>query len=322
VDVKLGDHTLVITAIKVDNGDGKAPKTVDAIRFLFSTNWLPRHTIQFFHKDSDSSDALAVRWHLWKIVEYVDNSTAAGFDPDSDSVVSDFKFFKASWTKLQSSKLTGDDGTDIHQICTSVVGNSPSVTLCLFLAAGSTNFHGIAHDPNAVKWSLTIANYPYVKTDSRLALKFSFASRMKIKDFDSQDDKDFGKGNDEDAVVAGDDGNGSNKGLASYVKSINVTGTNCAATGSVKRTIIREGEWSLDIDADLPDEPSTEDDTKISFDKIRRVGYFSFITDCQPTSIEWDPQFGVGQTDDGSSAGIAILPSLLLAVIALFAALL
>jgi len=323
ITISLTDHTFVITGIKTQDG-GKAPKTVDAIRFLFSTNWLPRHTVQFFHKDSDSADASAARWHLWKLVEYVESNANPGFSPDEDTVVSQYKFWKASWSKLSDTKTVGDDGTtEVHQICSSInsVEVRPDVTICLNIAAGQTSFHGISQDPNAIKWSLSVSNYPYNTTNSRLALKFSFSSRMKVKDFDATDDKDFSKDPNEGAVVVGDDGSG-NKPLASYTTNINVTGNGCSATGSVLRTIIREGEWSNDTDVDLPSQPSDEPDHSISFDAVRRVGYFSFITDCQPATILWDPQLGVGQSDAATSAGIAVLPSVVFAVIALISLLL
>jgi hypothetical protein len=319
--VVAGFHFFQLTGIKVDDGTGHAPKIVDAVRFTFATDWLPRHVLQFFHRSTDSIDAVAVRHHLWKVIEYEEKGTAgSGYSPDQDTRVSQFKFWNTSWSDMQYTKDIADDGTTVvHQICTGVNGPQPrpDVTICLYLAEGAVTFRGIHHDPNAVKWSLNIANYPYQKNDSLLALKFHYASRMAIVDFGASDNKTWGAGNNEAAVTAGDDGAG-NKGLSSHVVTVNVTGTGCSPTGTVVRTVIREGEWTTDIDADLPQQNSTDPDFTIQFDGVKRVGYYSFITDCQPASVFWDPQLGVGQSGT-SSAGSAVLPSLLFALFALVA---
>jgi hypothetical protein len=87
------DNRLDIIAVRTDL---KKSQKADAIEFVFGTNWLPRFVLRYFHRDSDSADVLAGRWALWKIVEYVDNTTEAGFDPTVDTIVSESRLWTAS----------------------------------------------------------------------------------------------------------------------------------------------------------------------------------------------------------------------------------
>jgi len=96
-----------------DTGD------VDAIRFVWTTNWVPRHLIRHYSKDENSIELFAARWMLWKIVEYQDVDNVPSFDPRTDTRVSHYPLWMKSWTALVYSKKTVN-GAEYHSLCTSL----------------------------------------------------------------------------------------------------------------------------------------------------------------------------------------------------------
>jgi hypothetical protein len=281
---------------------------------VFDTDWVPRHLVEYFKHSTDANDLLAGRWLYWKLIEYQETGTNTGFDPDNDQMVSHYKLYNCSWSIFQVSEFTNTDGTIVHSVCSSLNGPQPrpDMTLCVDLSQGSTTVRGIREDPNALKWNVTIANYPYLQTNTFLALKFSFSTRMIVHDFNATDASQFSLDQNENASVLCDDGNG-NKIIAGYVKTVNTTGAGCSPSAPVVRSIIMQGEWASDVDLDFP----SGDPDDVVFLATKMVGYFSYISDCQPTSISWDPQIGAG-LDPDSAAGV-VFPSLMLALIALAA---
>jgi hypothetical protein len=319
LEVVLLPHDLEIIAARIDDGNGHV-QVADAIRFVFGTDWVPRHLLQYFHKENDTADAMAGRWILWKIVEYRENGTQPGYDPDGDTLVSDYKLWLTDWSSMLTgySTITNTDGTVIHQVCTSLQGPiqpAPTVQLCVQLANAETVYHGIQQDPNAVKWSILISNYPYKANDTLLALKFSLSTRQAVADFNSQQASQFQQNSDENAMVLGQDTNG-NMVVGGFVTTVNVTGTGCAPTAPIVRSIIRTGQWSGDVDIDFP---AASDPDNIAFDGVLRIGYFSFLTNCQPQSVLHDPQLGAAVTPASSSTGGIVVPSVMFALFALLA---
>jgi hypothetical protein len=55
--------------------------------FFFTTNWVPRFVLRFFHSNDDNVDLFAARWLLLKVFEFSNNDEVAGFDPASDAIV-------------------------------------------------------------------------------------------------------------------------------------------------------------------------------------------------------------------------------------------
>jgi len=167
-------------------------------------------------------------------------------------------------------------------------------------------------DPNAIKWSIAISNYPYVGNNTRLALKANFDSKDIVKDLSESDGgtgaTEIDSSNEAALEVAKEDTGA--RGIASWSTGITVTGTGCSDAGTITRSVVFEGDVSQDRDQ-LP----VGDTDGLSFNTAHRIVYFSFITDCQPASVEWDPEFGVAIDQNGVSG---LLPSvLLLAVVVL-----
>jgi hypothetical protein len=295
------DHVFEVIAGQknTDTGD------VDAIKFTWTTNWVPRHVIRHYMRDENSIELFVARWLLWKIVEYQETDNAAGFDPRTDTKVSQYLLWLRNWTPLTYAKRTVE-GSEYHSLCTSLNATQPrpDVTICVSIADRRIRVNRT--DPNAVKWSIAISNYPYRGNDTRLALKVNFDSKDIVKDLSESDGgtgaTEIDSSNEAALEVAKEDSGA--RGIASWQTGITVTGNNCSPTGSITRSVIFEGDVQRDLDT-FP----VGDTDGLSFSTTHRVVYFSFITDCQPESIDWDPEFGVAVDQNGVSG---LLPSVLL----------
>jgi len=313
-----GPHRFEILAARKVSGTTHGP-TVDAVDFVFDTNWVPHYLLRYFFKSSDSTDLVAARWVLWKLVEYTDTDGDLVFTPGVDTLNSDWKLWQHAWTVMSDTQITNPDGTTAHEICTSSVVSSPSVQLCLTIADGSTTVHALHTNPNALKWNITISNYPYTGNSSRLAMKAAFGTRQKATEFDSSDNSTFQTAANERGVILSDVINGA-QAIAGYVAEVSVTGAGCAATATINSTLIKQGQWTGDIDVNFPSGNDTEAAT-IQLSLTDQIAYYSFVTNCfNPTSIEWDPEVGV-MTPASSGAGVSI-PSMIAVVLLALAALL
>jgi len=281
-----------------DSGD------VDGIRFIWTSNWVPRHVVHHYSKDENSAEFFAARWMLWKLVEYSEDDGTDGFNPATDTKVSQYYLWNREWTRLSYSQTT-IDGAEYHSLCTSLNDTQPrpSITICVNIA--DRRVQRLRTDPNALKWSWEVSSYPYAGNNTRLALKVAFDSNYVVKDLS---ESDGGTGatdidsSSESALTVAEEENG-NRGIASWSTSIDVTG--CTSnTGSIVRSVVYEKDVNIDLDT----LPGLGDTDGLSISRDKRIVYFSFITSCQAQSISWDPEFGVEVTSGVS----AVLPSLFL----------
>jgi len=309
----INPNTFEVRAVKKEIGT----RNLDAVQFLFSTNTVPRFVLRYFTKDADSSEFLMNRWSLWKVFEYSETDGEAGFNPEVESFGSSYILFNRNWDRMDYHKETVD-GVIVHYVCTdldSIVQPAPDVRLCAHVAEQETEANRSRIHPNSLKWSVTLANYPYTNiTNPRLGLKVSFDSRDVVRDL-SETDADLEDVTDEAALdLNSDQGDaGTPRSVASWTTTVAVTGTGCSASADVVRTVLLEAQRTNDRDT-YP--PSNFD--SVSADFKLRVSYFSFDTDCTPDSITWDPELGVALDD--SSAG-SLSAGFLLVVMALLASL-
>jgi hypothetical protein len=297
------DHTFEVVAGRKNTDT----QDIDAIRFLFSTVWTPRHVINHFSRDEDSAELFSARWLLWKLVEYQNVDSAPEYDPRTDNKVSDYHLWGRSWSTLAYTQTT-IDGAEYHALCTELNDTQPrpDVKICINIA--DRRVLAKRADPNAIKFSLEIGNYPYQTANTRLALKVSFNSKNIVRDLAESGDGEARTEIDKSAesaleVATEDDGS---RGIASWNRDIDVTGTGCSPTGSITRSVVFEGQVQREIDT-LP-----IGDPDLFVDRVHRIVYFSFITDCQPETILWDPEFGVAVEENGVS--IAVPSFFLLAI--------
>jgi hypothetical protein len=264
-------------------------KDIDAVRFFFTTNWIPRHVLGYYSRDEESAELFNARWMLWKLVEYTEQNNEPGFQPGGDTYVGQYFLWLRLWSDMAYSKTT-IDGAEYHSLCTNVI-DTVGVTICLNLA--DRRIKHLRADPNALKWSLNVTNYPYQTTNSRLALKVSFDSRRVVRDLsDDTDGQEAIESSEEAALDVNDDSAGA-RGVASWVTEIDVQGQGCSPKGSVVRSVVYEGEVQGDVDLTVNYPNNSTDTDNVELSAVTRVVYFSFITDCQPHSILWDPEFGV-----------------------------
>jgi len=310
-----GAHHFELLAVRRTHATKSKGPTIDAVDFVFDTNWVPHYLLRYFFRNTDASDLVAARWVLWKLVEYNDTDGDLAYTPGVDGLVSDYKLWQHAWTVMSDTQTTTADGGAAHQICTSNTDASPSIQLCIIVADSDTTVHGVHSNPNALKWNITISNYPYRGSSSRLALKASFGTRDRAREFDTSDNSTFQTQANERGVVLSTVSNGA-QAIAGYVTTVNVTGTGCSASAPIVATLIREGQWSGDVDVTFP----SGNDTESALYKLSltdQISYYSFVTDCtNPSSIEWDPEMGVMTPTSGVAASIPSLIAICLLAIA------
>jgi hypothetical protein len=115
------------------------------------------------------------------------------------------------------------NGAVLHHVCSTsswLTGSHPTVTVCVEITDQRAVANRTSFDPNAIKWSLTIDNYPYSVPNSNLALKVSFDSRATIKEFDATDESEYNTTTSENAIDLGGDDSIKAKAIAAYQKNI------------------------------------------------------------------------------------------------------
>jgi len=162
--------------------------------------------------------------------------------------------------------------------------------------------------------SFEINNFPYRSATSRLALKVHFEAHTRVATWNDSTSLDTNEAA-IDLSDAGDD----HKPVVPWNNYVNVTGTGCAATAPVLRSVIWANESIFDVDH--LSAAAQDLDGTFTIALIERIVYFSFLTDCsEPTTIFWDPDLGI-QYPSGTetSSAITVLPSLLFLIASLLA---
>jgi len=294
-------NTFEVRSVRKQVGE----KNVDAIDILFSTAIVPRFVTRYFHKDSDSKELFLNRWALWKIFEYNETDGNPGFDPATEDIASSYHLFNRRFTTMTYHKETDTDGNTLHYVCSDLnpIDQSnpfPDVHLCAHMAEKTTKANRTRIHPNSVKWSVTISNYPYTLTDSRLGVKVSFDAKDRVKDLSETDASEEDDQNEAALDLTADSGDSGSRGIASWVTNVTVAGAGCSTVADVVRSVVFEQQVTKDIDTFPADPDSVSVDIKV------RVSYFSFATDCQPSSITWDPELGVAVEDDDTSSALSL----------------
>jgi len=299
-----------VEALKANGTD------IDAILIKIATNWIPRFVLRYFEKNTDSADLFGARWCLWKIIEYSESGNAEGYQPGNDTIVSYLQLWGQTWNALNYNHQTETDGSTVYNICSNLTASTATVTVCVHLTTQATNTTGGHHfDPNSIKWSLDIADYDFLGTDTLLALKVSFDTVDVVKNFTNSSSEGAGVTGEDGAegIVLATDSTGTYSATAQWVTTVDVTGNTCDSTASVIKSAIKTGQWSGDVDP-IPTDPDSD---SLSADIQVQVAYFSFMTTpstCQPTDIFWDPTFGVSSP----SAASSVVPMIILVAFVIF----
>jgi len=307
-------HTYAVLATQREvreNAKGQhIGKVVDAIEFTFSTIGIPHFTLRHFARSSDLVEARAGRHAFRKIVEYVNENSDPGFQPENDTKVQSFYLWLQVWSPLAVATTTSATGATVTSICTHSANNV--VEICAFLADIATeltvNGSVFRLDDQAIHHTLSINNFPFMNTNSQLAIKAHFEAKTRIADYNNTDAQEAAQ----DLSDAGDD----HHPVVAWNTYVNVTGTGCAATAPVQREILRIRD-SIN-DTDIVPAGALQFPDSISFSTIIRITYFSFLTGagCEPTQIFWDPDLGL--VDDSSAAFVVVPSFLFVAFFAIF----
>jgi len=299
-------HTYAVLATQRSvRSNGRVSRIQDAIEFTFSTVGLPHVTLRHFARSSDGVEARAARHAFRKLVEYVNVNSDPGYQPENDTKVQSYYFWNNTWSPLTVSSTTTAGGATVTSICTNTANSV--VVLCVYLTDIATDLTvngSVFHlDDQAIHHTLTINNFPFINTNSQLALKAHFEAKTRVVDWNETDANEAA----EDLSDAGDD----HHPVAAWNTYVNVTGAGCTPTATVEREAIRIVESINDTD-NLP-ASATQFPDHISFSTILRITYFSFLTNagCRPTQIFWDPDLGLVD-DSAAGAGYMIVPSFLL----------
>jgi len=306
-------HTYTILATQQDiatNAKGKnVSKVKDAIEFSFSTVGLPHLTLKHYASATDTVETRAGRHVLRKLLEYVNQDADPGYQPEDDLNVQNYYFWNHTWTPLAVTTQTVG-GATVTSICTNT--ENSVVIICAYLtdiaASLTVNGSAFALDNQAIHHTLTINNFPFRVNNSRLAAKAHFEAKTRVVQYNST-------GLDEAALDLSD-AEDDHHPIAAWSTFINVTGAGCTPTAPVQREIIRTVESSNDVDV-MP-ASALQFPEQISFATIIRITYFSFLTNCQPTQIFWDPDFGLVDDSASTSSSVVVVPSSLLVAFFIF----
>lgn len=236
----------------------------DVVRFFIGTSRIP-HWLVNNHVNAESEPLESNRLSLWKLIEYSEDDGIDGFLPGKDARVSFVKLWTEKWSDFKIAPAKVNEA-NILEICSTTQRKSPQVTLCTYVVDRSTIINGVEASPNTLKWSMQITNYPFFRNNSRLALKVSFDSFSEVEDNETPN-------------------------------SIETQGPNCYSTSQVVRSNVFKGDVQEDLDKDFPQ--AQDSDEKFIF--TNRIVYYSFITDCQPKTLTWNPSFGSVASSDSTS---------------------
>jgi len=288
-----GDHSFDLLAVR----KAVAGKQIvlDAAQFLFDTTLAPAHILRYFARSTDNADLFAMRWMIWKIVEFTDIDGDLTFTPGTDTIVSQYPLWLRSWSVMSNSKTVLPNNSTIYEICTHLNGTAsprPDVEICLIIAENATIFRGIRLDPNSIKWNITISNYPYAGTTSRLAIKASFDTRQVAAEFDAVANTTYKPAPNERGYTCSGNFGGA-QALSGYVSTgVFVEGANCTSSCKVNSTTLHAGEWSADVDTTFP-HASDIIVVKLNLTAHEQIVYHSFQTNCyNPSVVGWDPEVG------------------------------
>jgi len=249
---------------------------------------------------------MLARWTLWKLVEYDDVSGTEGFEPGNDTLVSQHRLWTSPWQAFTYDVIENSDGSKVHYLCGQDAIGTPDVTLCGILTTKQVTVNSTTVVvPNAMKWSLQVANYPWVGTGTRLALKVGFDTADSVATLSGNLNNDDGS-HESFSVSVDPDTSKSREIVASWVNEVDISGTGCPATAPVLRSEVFNGELTADVDVTYP---SSGDTDNLEVNRAVQIVYFSVITDCQPSVISWDPEFGIAGVD-------ALVPSMVAFVFA------
>jgi hypothetical protein len=287
------NHTFEAVAIQINKQD----QFVDAIDFFFSTFWVPRYILKLFIKENGTSYFFN-RWLLWKIIQYKENNSNLGFDPGKDIIVANYTMWNQHWSNLMFSQYV-DNGNKVYSLC-SQTGESSHIgtlSLCIHISNVQTLFKERYIHPNAVKWSINITNINSTAIQgTNVALKVSFDSDYLIRNLEDLDPELLNHIDEEALDLRVENKTNSSflhKPIASWRTVLTILGQGCNGTGSVIRSQIYSSQSIYDFDI-LPN----GDPDNLIFSQGEKIVYYSFIPggiNCIPSSIDWDPEFGISE---------------------------
>jgi hypothetical protein len=298
--------------------------------FLFSTTPVPRFVLRVLNYDInqtansalgiDAAQYLAVRWGIWKVLEY--NSSAgyenSPYDPDDGhhTIVSEHFLWDSpndpveprNWSNLHYGYTvvnTSAGPVDVHEV-SSFLSNRKNgfiLKLTAFFATHAVmwgNAKTTIH-PNEVKWGVDIFNYPYKSNNTRLAVKIGVDTKSAI--LDPPPPQTFVGKSPGTTDPSSDYLDLGHENYHVFAHQVEINGTGCNSTANLNRTVVKIRESVNDTDVSYPLKSFDPDDLQIS--NATRIVYFSVlpVPFCQPFLVSWDPSLLSDQPLNVSSMG-------------------
>jgi hypothetical protein len=311
-----------------------------------SVTIVPRWVLRFFSTSTGTIQAFALRWSLWKIIEYTEVNNLPGFQADIDNITAAYSLIDpllaasrnwSAWSK-NLNNITG-----LHTICAtknpSTVNPTFAVQLCAtFCTKAQAVVRGApgascgkpnrSCRPGGTHWSMRITNFPWSNGTAGIAVKVVFDTRRAIREIKRDGTQlDETDPDPQEPLLpnanATDDENDSvndlgDESMASWERTVDISGPNCStcSTAQVVREIYKSGEFSRDVD----NFDTTGLDTQLVATRTYRVSYISMIPagmpNCKPDLLVWDPDMW----SLSASGAFGLVPSIALlgALVALF----
>jgi hypothetical protein len=308
-----------------------------------SVTIVPRFVLRFFGSAGGTLQAFALRWSLWKVVEYTEVNNLPGFQADEDNITAHWPLIDPlvranrrwrAWNK------TLDNTTGVHVICASMNPNVTAypnfaVEICATFCTKSRNITRPAPGAGCGKpdrscktggthWSMRINGFPWSTGTAGIALKVAFDTRRAIReikrDGSSLLDETTPDPQESLSTNVTDDENDSvndlgDQSTAAWERTVDISGGTCGvcAVAKVVREIYKEGEWSRDID----NFGNSVTDQELTLSRTVRVSYLSMIPEgtpqCQPSLLVWDPDYWSAQASGafGLLPGFALIGALM-----------
>jgi len=163
--------------LQVESGSREGEKSF-SLNFRMTTDGVPRFMLKFSSKGASESESskvkFATRLGLFRLVEY--NDTIAPLD--SNRFLSLVLHPRTSWSDLRSGveNLQNSEGATVKSVRTSLVYNNDiayqnlNVTLKTYFTDKPTTSNRTVLNPDSIKYSVYINNWPYSLNNGRLAL--------------------------------------------------------------------------------------------------------------------------------------------------------
>jgi len=279
-------------------------------RYFMETTGFPRFRVSFFNKSTDGVAGLAYRVGAFSIVEYIDDGTH-DFRGKPRSVIQriDFQNIVASAWSTMTLATSVIGGYNVYTVTSTLTSTTPKSSTRTFTLEFSASISeqtvqqtlNTTLSPNALKFNFVINNWPWYSNSSKLGLVIGCMSAELFSDGLNP----YPLTNSVEGMITM--GGDPNMGFA-WATEVAV---NFPSIPSASVPIVQSPLWS-DVDF------VNYTDSDLVAGEEHHGFFFTFNTNAQPNSINWDPTASLPDNSQGSSSsGAFVTPRFVLIAIAI-----